>query len=130
MASSFSPDQFVIDLCSRLLPQEIKVEVEATSTPGGDPENIAHVHALPILNDFLLEYDPETDEDELRLALLHEVLHIVFRHVAAVISVVEKTEPIIAGMFEQALEEDTEALARTQVDLWLGLGKRDLVSYP
>ena len=86
-----------------------------SSSPGGDPENVAHTHSLPILNDFLVEWNPDYSDDEILLALAHEILHIAFRHVAAAIVVITKTDPLAAAVVKQALEEDTEALARKLV---------------
>ncbi len=89
------------------------IDVPGTFTPseapGEDEDNAAHVHMESDLSEFDIEYDPTLTDHERNLSVLHELLHVAFRHVGAVAAGLDG--PAKAWLVT-ALEEDTERLAK------------------
>jgi len=105
---------FVRHWCLLLGIDAASVTIHATPLPGGDPDNSAHVHAEDDLADFYLEYDPDQTREAIRLGVVHELLHVAFCHVGAIVG---KIGPAESAWLNQALEEDTERLARALVNI-------------
>jgi hypothetical protein len=110
------PDDLT-DIARRLGLDDLDIRWKMSERPGGDERNIAHVHAEDDLGTFTIGYNfNDTDEAEQRTAVTHELLHVAFRHVGAVLK--WTTDPTSRAWLLQALEEDTESLARALVRLW------------
>ncbi len=122
-------DAFVALLRERLGITGLDLDLENTPSPGGDADNVAHTHASDDLRSFVIEYlFTDEDERERRRTLIHELLHVAFRHVA---SVAKHVEPGAAKAWQtQAIEEDTEALAEA-LERWIDIasGSSDAVAY-
>lgn len=112
-------------ITERLGLADLDIEWRRSASPGGDPLNIAHVHAEDDLRAFVVEHDlpdppalsgARTLDVDARRAVLHELLHVALRHVAAVAR--HASDPTAKAWLTQAIEEDTEALAEA-LERWI-----------
>lgn len=103
-------DQIIHEAATRLGIDHLDVQWKVSDRPGGDERNAAHVHAEPDLGNILVEYDPEAIRGQEKVTVLHESLHVAFRHVAAAIQVMP--DPFVKAWLTQAFEEDCEAVAK------------------
>lgn len=109
--------QFRDDCADRLGIADLDIEWKPVDRPGGDDLNIAHVHGSDDLRAFVVEYNfDDAGAPEIRRAIIHESLHIAFRHAGAVI--VGLPDPVSRAWLTGAIEEDTESLAERLAALW------------
>ena len=83
-------------------PADAQGKVDLTGTPAGA---------------FTVSYNfDDAHEPEIRRAIVHELLHIAFRHVGAV--TVGLGDTVARVWLTQTIEEDTEALAEALTKVW------------
>jgi hypothetical protein len=93
--------------------QDVGVEWSYTSTPGGKARVSGHsyIKECTELQDIEVELAPDLEGEELELTIVHELLHVAFRHAIAFSAALIPNDTLHALLFE----EDTERLAKALV---------------
>lgn len=113
-----TPQQLVSPAAIRLGIDFLDIKWLPKDAPGGDDDNVAHVHAEADLRRFTVEFNfgnAESDQDA-RVAVIHESLHIALRHICAVVEGLDHGPA--KQWLRQAIEEDTESLAVALEATW------------